>query len=364
MPSHRRAALGELTTQLEAVALRALAYSYDEINHTYFHGKLARPILEFGDTHHRLGCWSREHRTLQVARPLLLEAGWGVILEVLKHEMAHQFVDEVLGCSGDAAHGNTFREVCRERGFDQRAAGMPKPAAESQQDRLLGRVAKLLALAQSPDEHEAHAAALAAQRMMLKYNLEQVAGGEQRLHSFRHLGKPSGRIGEAERILARILGDNFFVKVIWVPVWRPLEGKRGQVLEACGTPENLELAEYTHSFLLHTAERLWQEHKRRHGIKGNAERRSYRAGVMAGFRDQLRQQKAQHREQGLVWVGDSRLDEFFRQRHPRIRWSRHACSQYTEAYAQGRDAGRRVVLHRAVTEGPSAGPHLLASKGS
>ena len=51
-----------------------------------------------------------------------------------------------------------------------------------------------------------------------------------------HLGEPTGRVGEHERLVAMILGKHFFVEAIWVPVYRPLEGKRGSVLEICGTP--------------------------------------------------------------------------------------------------------------------------------
>ena len=36
-------------------------------------------------------------------------------------------------------------------------------------------------------------------------------------------------------LLGAILGKHFFVEVIWVPVYRPLEQKRGSVLEVCGT---------------------------------------------------------------------------------------------------------------------------------
>src|SRR4029077_4252276 len=120
---------------------------------------------------------------------------------------------------------------------------------------VIERVARLLALAESPNQHEAEAAMAAAQRLMLKYNVElqQHACGARR-YGFKHLGEPSGRVGESERILASILAKHFFVEVIWVPVYRPTEGKRGSVLEICGAPENLEMAEYAHAFLRHTAE--------------------------------------------------------------------------------------------------------------
>ena len=32
-----------------------------------------------------------------------------------------------------------------------------------------------------------------------------------------------------------------------MPVWRADEGKRGTQLEICGTPENVELADYVHA---------------------------------------------------------------------------------------------------------------------
>ncbi len=344
----------ELSTELEAAALRALGEAYSDLSAQLFGGRLRRPVLGLSDTAGRLGTWSREHRTLEIDRSLLFGHGWGTVLEVLKHEMAHQFVDEVLGHWDEPAHGPAFREVCRTRGIDPRAAGIPTSPRSERELRVLERVAKLLALATSPDEHEAQAAALAAQRLMLKYNVALDAEGAARRYAFRHLGEPTGRVSEAERLLAAILAEHYFVEAIWVPVWRSREGKRGTVLEVCGTEENLELAAYTHGFLRHTATALWREHQRARGTARNEGRRQFLAGVMAGFRDRLERQQRAHRAEGLVWVGDAGLDSFFRGRHPRIRWTRHLGSQHTEAFARGREEGRKIVVHRGVTGTSSA----------
>ncbi len=150
-----------------------------------------------------------------------------------------------------------------------------------------------------------------------------------------------------------------------MPVWRPREGKRGSVLEVCGTPENVELAEYVHSFMTNAAERLWREHKKRHGIRKNANRRTFVAGVMSGFRDKLDKDKKESAAKGLVWVGDADLGHYFKQRHPHVRWTRHYGSAKTDAWAHGREAGQQIVLHRGVKQGPSHGPRLLpARRGS
>jgi hypothetical protein len=344
---------GTLSVELERAALRALAEAWAQINSSHFKGSLRRPVFALSDAPGRLGRWVAEHRTIEVARRALTEHGWGVVVEVLKHEIAHQWVDEALGATDEAAHGPAFQRVCAEHGFDARASGAPSAAAANGEHRVLERVAKLLALAESANVHEAQAAMNAAQRLMLKYNLETIASGRTSPYGFRHLGRATGRVSESECILGSILGEHFFVDAIWVPVWRPLEGKRGSVLEVCGTAENLELAEYVHAFLSTTAERLWREYQRAQGIRKNARRRTFLAGVMAGFRDKLEAQQKSDSAHGLVWVGDRDLDAYFRRRHPRVRMTRYAARPRPAAYAHGREAGRRIVLHRGVSSGPS-----------
>jgi predicted SprT family Zn-dependent metalloprotease len=349
-----------LSGELERAALHAIYRSWEDMNGALFRFQLARPAIELTDSSSRLGRWHGGLRVIELARSLLVEHGWGVLIEVLKHEMAHQYVDEVLGQPDDSMHGAAFRRVCEERGIDASAAGVPQPEAEKSVDQhLLGRIAKLLALAESSNEHEAQAAMSAAQRLMLKYNIDLAVSGRQAAYGFRHLGEPSGRVNESQRILAGILSDHFFVQTIWVPVWRPLEGRRGSVLEICGSDANLELAEYVHAFLNVTAERLFREYRRTPSGR-RAKRLTFIAGVMSGFRARLEREQKKSKSEGLVWVGDAALDGFFRKRHPRIRWQRYAVGHGSEAYTRGREAGEKIVLHRGV-RGNSGGtaPRLL-----
>lgn len=357
---------GSLSAELEAAALRVLRRTWVDLNTSLFRSRMRPAALELTDDRNRLGAWRRDSRTIALARRLLVEYGWGTVVEVLKHEMAHQFVDEVLGLRDQAAHGPAFRQVCEERAIDARAAGRPAAGAppSGTRERLLDRVARLLALAESPNEHEARAAAAAAQRLMLKYNIEEVSSASRRHYGFRHVGRATARTDEARRLLANILAEHYFVEAIWVPVWRVREGRRGVVLELCGSAENLEMAEYVHSFLEGTAERLWAEYKRASRLRGNAERRTFLAGVMAGFAETLRAQGRASREEGLVWVGDRDLRRYLRQRYPYIRSSRYAGPRRTTAWSDGRAAGRGIVVHRGIHQGPSgdARPMLPAHR--
>jgi hypothetical protein len=351
-----------LTEELERAALHAILRAWEDLNGALFRFELRRPAVMLVDSNARLGLWNGGLRVIEIARSLLTGHGWGVLVEVLKHEMAHQYVDEILGQPDDSMHGTAFRRVCEERGIDASAAGVPVVRdANSVDQHLLERIAKLLALAESSNEHEAQAAMSAAQRLMLKYNIDLAISGRVPAHAFRHLGAATGRVTEAQRILAGILGDHFFVQTIWVPVWRASEGKRGSVLEICGSRANLELADYVHTFLNVTAERLFREYRKTASGKG-AKRLTFIAGVMAGFRDRLDRERKKSKAQGLVWVGDAALDGFFRKRHPRIRWTRYAVGHGSEAYARGREAGAKIVLHRGIsTNSSAAAPRLLPS---
>ena len=200
----------------------------------------------------------------------------------------------------------------------------------------------------------------AAQRLMLKHNLEPPSDASASDYGFLHLGRATGRVSEAERIVAALLGEFFFVDPIWVPVWRAREGRRGSVLEIGGRRDNLDMAAYVHAFLVRTADALWNEQVRRG--RARRERRAFLAGVMNGFADKLRRERHQQEATGLVWAGDPSLRKYMRRRHPYTRSVRSASSTRADAHREGRKAGQGIVLHRPVTRGArGAGPRLLPS---
>ncbi len=348
-----RNGIEQLSAELEAAALRQIQREYHGANVGYFGGALCMPALRLSSTTAVLGRWLSKERCIELSNRLLTDHGWGVVVEVLKHEMAHQYVEEVLGVVDETGHGRSFRKVCVERGIDGRATGAPQAKEGSMP--ILDKISKLLALAESPNEYEAQSAMNAAKRLMLKYNLDSLSHGDVRRYTFRQLGRATGRLSEAELVLSRILREHFFVRTIWVTVWRPLEGKRGKILEVTGDLENLEMASYVYAFLMQTAERLWIEHKRAQGMKKNAGRRGYLAGVMEGFRAKLEDQSAADGEQGLVWVGDPELQDYFHRRFPSVRKFRRQTTHGTKAHQQGRLAGGAITLHRAVRSGASSG---------
>ena len=348
-----------LHADLASALLREISDTWREINANHFRGRMRPPVLALSDVGSRLGQWNSATRTLSIDRTLVFEKPWSVVREVLKHEVAHQFVDEVLKIHDQAAHGPAFEDVCRRFGIDAQATGLPAaPAGGDGGSPVLRRIARLLALAESPNVHEAEAAMKAAQHLMLKHNIDAKVAAASEGYAFIHLGIPRRRVEAAEHVLAGLLARHFFVEAIWVPSYLAKEGRSGRVLELCGTLSNLEVASYVHAFLLETAERLWREHKRRHGIDSDKERRRFLVGVMTGFDEKLKAGVKESQREGLIWVGDPGLEGFLHQRYPRRSGGGGIGVRLTAAYEHGREAGRNIVLHKPVKESQAHGKLL------
>lgn len=345
----------QLTAALEAALLRELARVHENESWARFGSRLRPVVFALSDSTAVLGRWTRTTRTIELSRALVLDRPWPEVVSVLQHEMAHQFVDEVLQVRDESAHGATFREVCARHGIDAAAAGPPAPPAGGDRpaDRVLERVRKLLALAGSPNLHEAEAAMRRAHELMLRHNLEEAAAAEAREFEVRHLGDPLRRTSAVESAILVLLVECFFVRVIRIPVYLPREGKRGSVYELSGTRANLELALHVHAFLLGTAARLWNENRGDARVRDGRDRLAYQTGVIRGFHDKLRAESRALAGTGLVWRGDARLDDFYHRRNPRIE-NRSYRVRASGAHAAGQEAGRRVILHRPVTDGPGA----------
>ena len=331
--------------------VRELALEYAELNRNYFRNQL-RPIpLSVRDGTGLLGCFVPDPRGIELSRALIMHEPWGSVIEVLKHEMAHQFVVEVMRESEESSHGPRFQQLCEQLGIDARGSGLPE--AHSDRSPILDRIRKLFALAGSSNQNEAEAAMRMAHRLMLKHNLERPSGDELNAYGFKHLGRYTGRISEAENLLAGLLGEFFFVQPLWVSVYRVQDHKRVSVLEVTGRHENLAMAEYIYGFLHNAAEALWREHKKTHAIRNDSERRVYMAGVMRGFAEKLRMERKAAEETGLVWVADPAAQRYFRRRHPRVRTTVRYSSEHRAAAAHGRAAGQKLVLNKPIGQGPS-----------
>jgi hypothetical protein len=315
-------------------------------------GTMRPPRIELGKARAQLGRWEARSRRIVLSTVHIEQHPWVDVLATLRHEMAHQFADEVLHARGEPPHGPAFQYACRRlRCLDEhRDAGSNGP--EEGEDHILSRIRKVLSLTASPNRHEAAAAVKQARRLLLSHNLDETCLERRRDFTYRHLGPVKVRHAAYEKWLAQILHEFFFTEVIWVESYRPLEDRDGTVLQVCGSPRNLEMATYVYTYLTELVKRLWERYRRRSGLETNRERQRFYAGVLEGFCARLRDQEQRFQaEEGLVWRGDGRLVEFYHYLHPHAQVRRGGGVTVNGVYLDGVAAGKRVVIHRPVPGG-------------
>jgi hypothetical protein len=370
---HRMRHTDALSSDLEAALLRELQREWVHLNWSLFRNSMTAPAFALLDGAPRgtsdgagggtgaLGRWERGLRCLSLSRAFVLDGPWGQVVEVLKHEMAHQYAHEVLGAIDERAHGPAFRSVCDRLGIDGSAAGVP-PEGDATGNKVLRRIEKLLALAGSANVHEAELAMSQAHKLMLEHNVEAASAGARRGYRFDTVGEITQRLQLHEKRLASLLASHFFVLVLIVPAYRPRDGRRGRIVEISGTPENVEMARYVHAFLLRTADDLWAQHKKARGLSSDRDRLSFFAGVVRGFDEKLGTERTRNAERGLVWRGDADLQTWFDRRHPRTTRGTARGRAHSGAHEDGRAAGRQIVVHRPIGSDAAARGRLLGGR--
>lgn len=335
---------------LDSRYLRGLVVEWNKLNRDCLRGALLPPVFELTDAETKLGSWTPATRTITLSRRLVYREPWGTIVEVLKHEVAHQYVSEVLKAAvGETAHGPAFHDVCERFGIDSSASGMPEPNAADK--RVHDRIAKLLALAASTNRHEAESAMAQARKLMLVHNIETTPSH----YTWRHLGRPTKRVQQYERSLAGLLSKHFFVQVVWVHVFDAATDSWASVLEVCGTPGNVEMAEWVYRYLLDTADRLWLSEP----LRGAANKQRFAAGIVRGFAAKLDESAKATTEAGLVWVGDPAVKEYLGKRYGRLRTITYQVRTGNLAFESGFAKGKDIVLHKPVGGSTGASGRLL-----
>ena len=93
---------------------------YEDILYHY-NLRLLKPVIRIEPLTKDWGNWNPETRSITLAHRLIEQHPWDIVVEVLKHEMAHQLADERLG-GYESAHGVIFRDACRMLGVANWAA--------------------------------------------------------------------------------------------------------------------------------------------------------------------------------------------------------------------------------------------------
>lgn len=331
--------------------------------------RLTIPIIEINDSSSSWGSWHPAGKTIKISARLIQLHAWDVVISILKHEMAHQAVNELF--RSHDSHGRLFAEACDLLGvpleFRGASGDLPRiildvseRAAGSPHRGLLMKIEKLLALAQSCNEHEALLAMEKANFLIAKYNIRRIEQGRQDRYESLIINHKTKRIENYQRKICSILSNHFFVKIILADLFDAEQCCTHKTIELLGTSENVLIANYVYSFLLAQMNSLWQQFQLNHQTTGR-QKRSYCLGVLDGFARKLAGQQA--KESGtmhhaspapaplslLACNKDQGLMRFMEQRHPRLSQKKFAAARvYRQEYEAGCSDGNNLTLNKGL----------------
>jgi len=350
--------------KLEQRILHGLACEWEDaigILNSQDRDKLRKPSFSLRDMKDKWGYWSSEKNEICLSRNLVLKHSWDAVREILLHEMAHQFTEQALGGHDESPHGQKFKRACYLLRANPKASGNYKPLDErvlhdssSPDDKIMLRVKKLMALAQSQNRHEAEAAMAKAHEFIAKYNIDLLSRDEDRNFISVFVGNPALRHFREEYHLANLLQDFYFVHAIWVSAYVLEKGKRGNVLEISGTTQNIKIASYVHDIIKHYIDLQWHKYNK-DKILNRYRKTDFAVGVIEGFRSKLKlkTKKGERIKEkfGLIKIEDPLLKKHIKYKYPHTATVRSKYSREDrKVLSDGIGIGKELVISKGITE--------------
>lgn len=232
--------------------------------------------------------------------------------------------------------------------------------------RILEKIQKLLALAESENEHEAALAMERANELLLRHNLSAEEVSDSDVTSYdSELIKV---VPVESKFIFTILKKHFFIDIIQRESFAGRTPKGRKIIHKrycyVGETINLEVALYTDAFLRRAYKRLWQEYKAVHSAPEKS-RQAYYVGLTRGILEKLNTQKGKvESETGLVWKGSAAVQEYINKKFGRLEKLKNGrYNRDLDASSAGREAGSNLELTKALKRNDHAshsGRHLGA----
>jgi hypothetical protein len=356
-------------------------YDYDRLwNRQFLHEfrlicyqhalSLDPPVFAISNSKKQLGNWRPGIRQITISRNLILHYPWDVTLKILKHEMAHQICTEIFD-DQNGGHGENFNRACDLLGLPERfrhsGGDLPFEVERLERDddqdsKVIEKIRKLLALAESSNEHESVLAMEMAGRLLKRYNIRQIDEDERHNYVYLIINMQRKRIDEYQHRIILILKRFFYVEALSSSLYDPLRDETHKTFEILGKKENVEIAEYCYHFLEKKLSALWRQKSVSFNGNKRIAKKSYYLGLLQGFNNKLAEQEISGRKSAdnplqsqpftnseLIVAADSSLQRFLHTRYPRIsRRSIAGAKIYRETYDQGLIIGRTLVIHRGI----------------
>jgi len=309
-----------------------------------------------------LGFYDPQFKHIALNKTLIFEPQ-EIIDIVIKHELAHYRVDLKYKVEVQT-HGKEFNEECRFFGIQTGAkldVEKKKLNAKSsiKEEKVLNQVQKLFKLAEKTSEKEAQSAILKANELLEKYNLNYIKEEKDlediyfsRLVNLKQMSRKWHAISD---ILSKVFN-------LYILINRATYSRSGVYLEATGTKENIEIAEYLVDYLDKQFERLWENARKKNNLRGKRAKNSYFMGLSDKFieANTTRQQETcEETDQDFeeyskeIAVFNEKISKMAKENvyaDNKIRNVSNSYSQDSSSYSQGQNDSGKLNINKAVNK--------------
>lgn len=334
---------------------------------TICHGKeivMRAPNFTISSTTKTIGSWDSTSKTISISKNLILTHNWDVVIEVLKHEMAHQYTSEILSTK-ELPHGESFKLACDifavHPDFRNATGEIPKflnkeAATHTKENKTLKKIEKLLALADSAEEHEASAAMNKANELIANYNINLDIAAEKATYCYRQIYVGKKNVTAWSKIISGIVRDYFFVQTIIISQYDARTDSTYKAIELIGREHNIAIAEHVFKFLTERIEILWNIFRAQNNASAR-DKRSYYFGLLYGFREKLKEADEKRNEtlsnstttSALVVANDHGLTSFAHDRYPHTKNRSVGSLKINKSvYDSGIEEGKKLTIHKTI----------------
>ena len=322
------------------------------------------PSFSLQDMKNCLGLWNFNKREICLSRDFVLNHPWDAVCDVLRHEMAHQFADEIFYAHhyNESPHGVSFKQACILLRANPKASGTYKTLHEyimeetvSKEDKIILKIKKLMALSESKNSHEAQAAMAKAHKLIAKYNIDLIEKNEKREYVSIFIGKPTLRQRRDQYSLSNLLFNYYFVKGLWMTAYVLEKNKIGRVLEISGTKRNVLMASYVHDFVQNYINVKWSIYNKDRKLTWH-KKVDFSVGIIDGFATKLKNQelsdKTYNNNTGynIIKIEDTQLEQYYKYKYPRISTSSCTKKNYdARIFNDGIKLGKKMIISKGIT---------------
>ena len=277
---------------------------------------------------------------------LLMHTAKDKLKDIIRHEIAHYMTYITHGHTVQT-HGAEFKAFCQNLGWGSDvylATTFLDDGANikfEEENSILRKVQKLMALSASHNQHESEQAMIKSQQLLLKHHLDAKfidSQDDEKIFLKRILKQKKE---DAKMRSISIILQTFFVTTVFS------RNQDSIFLEIVGDAINVDIAEYVAGFLNFELDGLWNRAKKEHAFKGLVAKNSFFLGLAKGYCDKIQLLKKDYNKDlcNALMIIEKKLMEAKDMVYPHLRKTKRSHGYCKDAANIGQQVGNALSIH-------------------